>query len=150
MQNQKAIQYTNKSKVYNGNLQNKRNVLHRLLSEIKSLRKNATETRKRRSRKRSSKWTGSFRMARSVQPSARTAPDSIKYDLERRIRRQTNAQKQNFYRLLAAEKPGRSPIGGVAKMLMESILASKNKTTGDVVQWVTFITPSSQIQSLLL
>ena len=84
-------------------------------------------------------WVGSFRTVRSISShrggselmlSPQTVAD---YKSTRRIRRQTSIQKQNFYRLLTPDAPGVSPIGSVAKLLMQSVLKSKNKMTKDVV-----------------
>ena len=91
---------------------------------------------KRTLQSKQTSWVGSFRTVRSIY-SHRGGSELMQtvadYTSARRIRRQTSIQKQNYYRLLTPDAPGVSPIGSVAKLLMQSVLKSKNKTTKDVV-----------------
>ena len=108
---------------------------HQTASKRLRTKANGRENRRDLQSKQTS-WVGSFRTVRSIyshRGGSKLMQTVADYKSARRIRRQTSIQKQNFYRLLTPDAPSVSPIGSVAKLLMQSVLKSKNKTTKDVV-----------------
>uniref|UniRef100_A0A183C2V0 DM domain-containing protein n=1 Tax=Globodera pallida TaxID=36090 RepID=A0A183C2V0_GLOPA len=87
------------------------------------------------------KWIGAFRTATSPARAARTlSPFGRRlllrsYTEHRRERRHASIVKKNYYELHSPSQARLSPLGSMAKLMMEEVLRVKGKQQQDVKPW---------------